>query len=358
MTSSNPIKSSLAVLLVCTLMTLSGCDQSGQSTPTTSSASKGTLTRSEQQSLDQYSQTVAALWHRIAQSTQRFQQSVHTFLQTPNNQNLKSVRALFQKVVQNYLYATAFNSGVSPSAQVHARQFYPGYTKSEFIMGDPQYPNTGIIQDLAFAMELKALSQQQAMAWHGENTLGLQAIEILLYHPKTSINDYQPIYKWHDKSVRLPIREHPNNRQRKYLKLLARQLHLNALTLSKAWRKNEPDYLKEHASASIYRELLQQPALALDSVTQTDIGNEADPLGLANIGRYSKTYKSTLKPVGISASLALYLDIKGLGKSPKLLEHSNYPTAKQEEVIKKLQAFHKTPNKATLLSIANTLKQQ
>lgn len=240
-TRPHPGISGLAAL--CLGILLSGCDPQRDNP-----APDATDARTEVHSL---LQATDALWQRgtrlladARQEAEGLRDAVTTFLDTPNDNNLKLVRAAWHRAHNRYQQCTlliAFghsNPGLFGSLQeldyqVDAWPIQPGYLDYWDV-----YKHSGIVNDIALPISADAIRRQHGFSDSSDVSIGYHAIAYLLWgsNGQRPISDFQhqqspspnlpadPNSNADTQPSGLSSIELPNSRRRTLLKLLSELL--------------------------------------------------------------------------------------------------------------------------------------
>lgn len=153
----------------------------------------------------------------------------------------------------------------------------PGYLDS---FGD--HPYSGIVFDIGVPLTVEVLREQHGMTDISDVTLGIYAIEFLLFGEQNNRGPlvFQPITEL-DEKYRADgfsdIEELPRNRRRELLRLQAQILVEDIQRLHTQWIRSEPGQLQhkfEVLTPQQQSELLQKSALALVTEQLVTLANE------------------------------------------------------------------------------------
>ncbi len=165
----------------------------------------------------------------LVSTSEQLQQTVKALLTTPNEETLVAAQTQWQDVFTQYQKIIPFlyfdHSSISPSLEqwrftLAAWPLQPGYLDSYDV-----YLHSGIVNDITLPITTESLRKQHGLTDTEEVTLGLYAIEFLLWGDKASGDD---ISKRYLKQTKIPaelaqsdlkIAELPNNRRRELLEL-------------------------------------------------------------------------------------------------------------------------------------------
>lgn len=195
--------------------------------------------------------------HTIAQAVEclvELKQQIVAFIKEPNQEHLDQSRQKLAECQQLYIVTDIFIAA-HPSAQqeiatlrqrINAPLEMPG-----FIDSVSQYPFSGIVNDTSLELNKEELIQQHGLTDVSDVSLGFAVIGFLLWgehqyqkniSPR-SPDDFAVVKAWQAKDrelglTELDIKEHPQNRRRRYLELAVLILQEDMNTLASTWNKH------------------------------------------------------------------------------------------------------------------------
>lgn len=218
---------------------------------------------------DSYYQSAAETILKLNVVAELFARSVVAFTTQPDQNNLQACRQawlLLHKIfieLDFYFHAELRRDEVrSLVFNIHAWPLEPG-----FIDSLPEYPTSGIINDLTLELSKTSLQQQHGITSVEEICLGLHAAEYLLW--QRSLSDFQPVSELHDEQVAdgIALQQLSNNRRRRVLELISDNLEEDLISLGSFLAPdqkinrgdvvNDPLYAIQQALKGSQNELLQ-----------------------------------------------------------------------------------------------------
>ncbi|MCG8671374.1 MAG: hypothetical protein MI867_18360 [Pseudomonadales bacterium] len=130
-----------------------------------------------------------------------------------------------------------------------------------FIDAIEGYPFSGIVNDTSLPLTKNDLINQHGLTDPNDVSLGFYVLEFLLWGENTNpekhiarmSNDFAPAIEWQKQDIEiglneLDIKEHPNNRRRRYLELATLILEADLNQLATTWNKNTLPPLNQETS--------------------------------------------------------------------------------------------------------------
>jgi len=220
------------------------------------------------------------------EEAQKLQLHVTSFLNAPieaQSQTLKSAWLVAHKAYLASQYGL-FIRNKDREALIFAIETWP--IQPGFIDSLPEYPNSGIINDITLSIDLPTLREQHGLTDKEEASLGFHALEYLIYGRK--LTDFTD--------------EEMNHRRRQYLQWVVDELVLN---LQQSVLMIESQFAPQEGYSNLHRvyELLHSTSDYLQAAQR-----ESNLLIDQNTGHgnYSQTSRSTLA-AELSALEAFYL---------------------------------------------------
>lgn len=282
-----------------------------------------------------YEKNISALTTLI-QSSQVLSDTITTFLSKPEDASLQVAQNQWKQVFADYQKLAPFlffsSEELSKNlTQWHftlaARPLQPGYLDSYDV-----YQHSGIVNDISLSIDAEALRKQHGLTDTEEVTLGLYAIEFLLWGDKELSDPSR--FKVQKKvpaelaQSDLKIEELPNNRRRQLLALLGELLADDMKSLYAHWQNEGALFL------------LYQRLSASDKVIA-----------------YHKGFIDSLSD--LDALLASSIDH---GESPDGTSTNTYPQRfelrKTEAVIERLAAIEEFYANGAEATLANALDEK
>lgn len=236
-------------IVICLLglsLVLAGCDQS--SGPKQASAPAGTEApwAEARKTLEaQLAEQASQRSRRLSVSATGFSDAVNGLLEDPVPARLNTARQawehLYQSFNEAYVVLACRASGHAADAERLERSdnfpILPGY-----IDGLSQWPDSGIVNDVALPLSRDSLLEQQAATQEGEASIGFQVIHFLLFGepdaPRTAEAFSAIAEVPADPSV--SVEDQPGNRRRAYLRLAAALLVEDLALLSRGEQLSVP----------------------------------------------------------------------------------------------------------------------
>ena len=174
--------------------------------------------------------------------------------QAPNQELMDSTRQELQNCQQLYnqtLMFVAANNGTQKTLnKIHQRigasLEMPGYIDA--IEG---YPYSGIVNDTSMPLTKEELIRQHGLTDISDVSLGFAVVDFLLWgehryqaeRAPRPVSDFNPVTQWQSTDYEmglgeLDIKEHPNNRRRRYLEIATLILEEDLNELATTWNKN------------------------------------------------------------------------------------------------------------------------
>ncbi len=247
----------LSVILLCVACKPSPEEQATplEATPPPPLKHTITITETEANSL------ATRLWEKglkefrvMLNNAEQLQVEVNSFLDQPNNKSLLAVQKQWQLTFTHYQKAqpflfidditTSVNSGVIKNLpelrfSLAAWPIQPGYLDSY-----GPYIQSGIVNDISLTINANTLRKQNGQTDSEEVTLGLYAMEYLLWgdKEKASADRFQRQKKVPLALEKAGLQKHelPNNRRRQLLKLQSQLFISDIKTLIQQWKTNGP----------------------------------------------------------------------------------------------------------------------
>jgi uncharacterized iron-regulated protein len=162
-----------------------------------------------------------------------FANSITAFITQPDQTNLDSCRQAWLLLHNAFIELDFYFSKILRSNQFRALVFniHTWPLEPGFIDSLPEYPTSGIVNDLTVELSKDSLSQQQAATSTEEIILGLHAVEYFLW--QRSLHDYQPLLELSEQQVAdgMVLEQLGNNRRRLALELISDILNEDLVTL-------------------------------------------------------------------------------------------------------------------------------
>jgi putative iron-regulated protein len=209
-------------------------------------------------------------------------------LDSPNIENLEQAQRLWRELAaaieRFHLFSRLgtvapqdFQQLVDLQFNLTAWPIQPGY-----LDGFGDHPYSGIVFDVGVPMTAEVLREQHGMTDNGDATLGIYAMEFLLFGEQNNRGPlvFQPITALNEKYQEdgyNSVEELPRNRRRELLRLQALLLVEDTARLYAAWISNQPDALRqtfELLTTGQQAELLQKAALALATEQLVVVANQ------------------------------------------------------------------------------------
>ena len=209
-------------------------------------------------------------------------------LDNPNIEHLERAQQLWREVAaaieRFHLFSRLgtvapqdFQRLVDLQFNLTAWPIQPGY-----LDGFGEHPYSGIVFDVGIPMTAEVLREQHGMTDNSDATLGIYAIEFLLFGEQNNRGPlvFQPITALNEKYQEdgyTSVEELPRNRRRELLRLQTRLLVEDMTLLYDTWSSNQPDAVQQRfeiLATSQQAELLQKAALALATEQLVVIANQ------------------------------------------------------------------------------------
>lgn len=277
------------------LLLISACDQPLPSPKQKEQTPKAETTKQPveaayQLSLNAYqAQGMAGLQQTLA-CVDNLRSAIPVFLDQPEEQALQDLFDLARHCHRLYLPALALTASypaldarlASLRRRIDSRPITPGYV--DYVDG---YPESGIVNDPALPLTRESLIAEQGLTDAGDVVLGFEVILFLLegehrYKPLLPIrtaSDYQAVSDWPEKAGEdaLPPTDHPNNRRRQYLILVAELLQQDLKLLRESWRTFALPSTQEGAHALVFAIVRNWHGVAV-SLSAENVGEVTDHL--------------------------------------------------------------------------------
>lgn len=214
--------------------------------------------------------------------------AIGQLLNSPNIENLERAQQLWREVAaateRFHLFSRLgtvapqdFQALVDLQFNLTAWPIQPGY-----LDGFGDHPYSGIVFDVGMPMTAEVLREQHGMTDNSDATLGIYAIEFLLFGEQNNRGPlvFQPITALNEKYQEdgyASVEELPRNRRRELLRLQAQLLVEDLGHLHNTWISNQPDALQQRfelLASSQQAELLQKAALALATEQLVVVANQ------------------------------------------------------------------------------------
>lgn len=212
-----------------------------------------------------------------ATKAEALKSAIGNLLAAPNIENLEQAQRLWRETAaaleRFHLFSRLgtvapqdFQKLVDLQFNLTAWPIQPGY-----LDGFGDHPYSGIVFDVGVPMTAEVLREQHGMTDNSDATLGIYAMEFLLFGEKNNRGPlvFLPITELNDKYREDgygSVEELPRNRRRELLRLQAQMLAEDISHMQAIWTSNQADSLKvrfETLTAGQQSELLQKAALAL-----------------------------------------------------------------------------------------------
>lgn len=257
-THSSTVTIVLIGLIVVVLLSLSACKPKTTSennkttvetTATTADSSSASGINTDQASAERLANQ---LWQQgldririLAKKSSALQDSIQKLLAEPSTQNLntaqtewKGVFLLYQELLPFLFieHSSLSNSLTQWRFALAAWPLQPGYLDSYDV-----YIQSGIVNDITLPLSRESLRKQHGLTDIEEATLGLYAIEYLLWGDKETTSpkrlSQQSKVPLAFEQAGLKVNELPNNRRRQLLELQSQILVEDIASLAKQWQE-------------------------------------------------------------------------------------------------------------------------
>lgn len=214
--------------------------------------------------------------------------AVVQLLDNPNIEHLERAQQLWREtaaaIERFHLFSRLgtvapqdFQGLVDLQFNLSAWPIQPGY-----LDGFGDHPYSGIVFDVGMPMTAEVLREQHGMTDNSDATLGIYAIEFLLFGEQNNRGPlvFQPITalnEKHEEDGYTSVEELPRNRRRQLLRLQSQLLVEDVTRLRDTWTSNQPAALQQRFEllASVQQaELLQKAALALATEQLVVVANQ------------------------------------------------------------------------------------
>lgn len=271
----------LMTILASTLLLLVACDQSEKQVEVLLDPALLSNTLGAYRAYALSQNTVAI------DEAKRLQSLVAAFLKTPDETQSENIKTSWLLAHQAYLasqYGLFIRSNERErlNFEIESWPIQPG-----FIDALPEYPNSGIINDITLLIDLPTLREQHGITDKEEVALGFHAIEYLIYG--RDLTDF--------------IDEDKNHRRRRFLQLVTEDL---VLSLQESATMIENQFVGQERYSDLHKiyDLLHSTSDYLQAAQR-----ESNLLNAQNNSHsvYSQTSRSTLA-IELTALRAFYLD--------------------------------------------------
>ncbi len=181
----------------------------------------------------EYRQYVLDLLPDLGSQASELATSVETFLGNPDNVNLETARAHWLRLHHTLVSLEAYCNRPETSDALKQLWFDLDAWPLEpgFIDSIPEYPNSGLINDLTLAMSEGALRSQHGATSPSEVSTGMHALEYLLW--QRSLEEYQSRDQLSEAESEsgLSVEQLSSNRRREMLRLIVTLLVKDLQTL-------------------------------------------------------------------------------------------------------------------------------
>lgn len=217
--------------------------------------------------------------------------AVVQLLDNPNIEHLERAQQLWREtaaaIERFHLFSRLgtvapqdFQGLVDLQFNLSAWPIQPGY-----LDGFGDHPYSGIVFDVGMPMTAEVLREQHGMTDNSDATLGIYAIEFLLFGEQNNRGPvvFQPITALNEKYEEdgyTSVEELPRNRRRQLLRLQSQLLVEDMTHLRDTWTSNQPAALQQRfelLAANQQAELLQKAALALATEQLVVVANQRNP---------------------------------------------------------------------------------
>jgi|GEM_PF-1860129 len=224
-------------------------------------------------------------------AAQELSAAVDRLLLTPNIEHLEKAQAAWRKTAGQLeqLYVFTRLGAVAPQLFQRLLEFQfnltawpiqPGYLDSY-----GEHPYSGIVFDVGMLVTEESLREQHGMTDRADATLGIYAIEFLLFGEQNNRGPlvFQPITVLNDKyraDGYQDVTELPRNRRRELLRLQTQILVADLRQLQVQWSDTQPGQLRyqfETLPAPQQVELLSKAAIALVTEQLVTLANQQKP---------------------------------------------------------------------------------
>jgi uncharacterized iron-regulated protein len=265
----------------------------------------------------QYQQHVLSILPVIAHRATELSVNIDGFLKNPDQMNLDNARESWLKLHSQLVglevywnFSTASESTKRLWFDLEAWPLEPGYMDSL-----PEYPHSGIINDLALTISEAALRSQHGATTSTEVSTGMHAAEYLLW--QRSVEDYTPRTELNqvERDNGLNVSELSNNRRREMLGLIARLLVKDLTTLQ---QKLTDSLEKESPAQLLEPRIAAHKALQAMHRTLTELQQQSTDLHCAYSQSWPEDMQALLQQIALlvdqregQSSLGSYFPVKG-----------------------------------------------
>jgi putative iron-regulated protein len=186
---------------------------------------------------------------RVETSVAQFNNQLNLFLTQTNEHEWQQLRQRWRQAHDhwqelNLLWRLAENNPVKFAElrrwifQIDAQELQPGYLDSL-----PDYPFSGLVNDLAIPLTVESLRQQHGLTDSSEVAQGFHALELLLWgaEGQRQFTDFVKATQLstEERAAGYTIGELPNNRRRQLLQVVGQILQQDVREMLKQWKLQE-----------------------------------------------------------------------------------------------------------------------
>ncbi|MCG8316411.1 MAG: hypothetical protein MI976_24635 [Pseudomonadales bacterium] len=262
-----------------------------------------------------------------------------------SRQELNNCRQLYQ---QTQLFVAANNQTQSALNHLHQRIGAP-LEMPGYIDAIDSYPYSGIVNDSSMPLTKEELIRQHGLTDVSDVSLGFSVVNFLLwgehhYNNELTprpVSDFNPVAQWQSADYELglgelDIKEHPNNRRRRYLEIATLILEEDLNQLATTWNKNTLPPLTMALADQIQTQVRLKIAEHLQAITL--LPQNAQTIHLET------THLDTLVPLFSGADIHLGHWLK-IDPENGLTELTNPATTEERQLEILTALFVKAPEK-------------
>lgn len=216
---------------------------------------------------------VDSLSHPVACFSE-FKQTIIKLIQEPSEPHLDESRKFLDQCRSTYnstwLFIAANQQTQIQLDAIHQRIKQP-LEMPGFVDSVKDYPYSGIVNDTSMPLTKDELLRQHGLTDPSDVSLGFAVIKFLLWGesiyqeklPPRLAEDFVPVTQWskrdHEIGLNeLDIKEHANNRRRRYLEMATLILETDLNLLATTWNKNTLPPLNQKAGTELQGAILNQ----------------------------------------------------------------------------------------------------
>ncbi|WP_426415017.1 imelysin family protein [Aestuariirhabdus sp. LZHN29] len=245
-------------LVIAGLALAAGCDQTATSEPTASTHDSTTVEASPPSSfpLTPFSQRYLQQARRHCASAlfeaQQLELAIHSLLAATTGDNLKSTQQQWEKAQARWLQCSLFSHSDGPLDTPEAGDPFAFATRignwpasAGYVDSTPEYPHSGLVNSPDVSLTRSSLLQQHLLTAPNETSVGLYALEVLLFGANAS----RTLEELTPQPVQPEQLDTPQ-RRRDYLALLGQLYASDLKTLVARWDPELASYPKQLAELS------------------------------------------------------------------------------------------------------------